>query len=400
MIVAGLMSGTSADGVDVALCSIQGQPRGQPGDLTVDLLAGQTYPYSRALRQRILDCCDAKASRVDQIATLNVDLAAVFADCLIETCQHAKLSCADIDLVGSHGQTIWHNVLPSGAVNASLQIVEAAVLAEKTGITIISNFRARDIALGGQGAPLTSYVDWLLLRHARDWRAIQNIGGMGNVTFLPPLSNGRDQPIAFDTGPGNALLDAAVSHFSGGALSFDQAGALAKQSQMNEDWLEVLLQHPYYARAYPKTTGRESFGTAAALQLVAQGQSRGLSETEIVATLTALTATNIAEAYRRFAPAPIQEVILGGGGRHNPVMVDMLRGLLAPARILSHEDIGMNSDYKEALVFALLAYESWHGRAGSLPAFTGARAAAALGQITPGANFARLLRQTWLAPSN
>lgn len=400
MIVAGLMSGTSADGVDVALCSIKGQPRGQPGDLSVDLLAGQTYPYSRALRQRILDCCDAKASRVDQIATLNVDLAAVFADCLIETCQHAKLSCADIDLVGSHGQTIWHNVLPSGAVNASLQIVEAAVLAEKTGITTISNFRARDIALGGQGAPLTSYVDWLLLRHARDWRAIQNIGGMGNVTFLPPLSNGRDQPIAFDTGPGNALLDAAVSHFSGGALSFDQAGALAKQSQMNEDWLEVLLQHPYYARAYPKTTGRESFGTAAALQLVAQGKSRGLSETEIVATLTALTATNIAEAYRRFSPAPIQEVILGGGGRHNPVMVDMLRGLLAPARILMHEDIGMNSDYKEALVFALLAYESWHGRAGSLPAFTGAREAAALGQITPGANFARLLRQTWLDPSN
>ena len=404
MICAGMMSGTSADGVDVAIYDI----RGRPGSLTADLLCGATYEYSRALRQRILDCCDAERSRVKQIAALNVDLAVIFADCALATIKRAKLTVADIDLIGSHGQTIWHNVRPDGGVSASLQIVEAAVLAEGTGITTISNFRARDIALGGQGAPLTSYVDWLLLRHPSAWRAIQNIGGMGNVTFLPPLNNERDQPIAFDTGPGNALLDAAVSHFSAGALSYDRAGAIAKRGRLNEEWLADLLQHPYYQRGYPKTTGRETFGTAAALDLIAQAQARGLSETEIVATLTALTATNIAEAYRRFAPAAIQEVILGGGGRHNPVMVSMLRDLLAPARIMTHEDIGagiagnegMNSDFKEALVFALLAYESWHGRPGTLPAFTGAREAAVLGQITPGANFAQLLRKTWseLAP--
>ncbi len=390
MLIIGLMSGTSADGVDAALVEVVGAA----GDLKTRLVCGRTFPYEPVMRERILKCCDVDRSRVDQIADLNVSLAEVFAQGALQLIKEASVRREDVDLIGSHGQTIWHNVLPGGRVSASLQIVEAAVLAERTGVTTVSNFRARDIALGGQGAPLTSYVDWLLLRHPRYWRAIQNIGGMGNVTFLPPLDNERDRPIAFDTGPGNALLDAAVSHFSEGKLTFDRGGELAQRGRMNEEWLEALLQHPYYQRGLPKTTGRETFGTAAALELITEAEARDLSEPEIVATLTALTATNIAEAYRRFAPAPIQEVILGGGGRHNPVMVAMLRDLLAPARVLTHEDIGMDSDFKEALVFALLAYESWHGRPGTLPAFTGARKAAVLGQITPGENFSELLRKS------
>ncbi len=390
MLIIGLMSGTSADGVDAALVEVVGAA----GDLKTRLVCGRTFPFEPAMRERILKCCDVDRSRVDQIADLNVSLAEVFAQGALQLIKEASVRREDVDLIGSHGQTIWHNVLPGGRVSASLQIVEAAVLAERTGVTTVSNFRARDIALGGQGAPLTSYVDWLLLRHPRYWRAIQNIGGMGNVTFLPPLDNERDRPIAFDTGPGNALLDAAVSHFSDGKLTFDRGGKLAQRGRMNEEWLEALLQHPYYQRGFPKTTGRETFGTAAALELITEAEARDLSEPEIVATLTALTATNIAEAYRRFAPAPIQEVILGGGGRHNLVMVAMLRDLLAPARVLTHEDIGMDSDFKEALVFALLAYESWHGRPGTLPAFTGARQAAVLGQITPGENFSELLRKS------
>ena len=390
MLIIGLMSGTSADGVDAALVEVEGAV----GDLKTRLVCGRTFPYEPAMRERILECCDVDRSRVDQIADLNVSLAEVFAHGALQLIKEASVRREDVDLIGSHGQTIWHNVLRDGRVSASLQIVEAAVLAERTGITTVSNFRARDIALGGQGAPLTSYVDWLLLRHPRYWRAIQNIGGMGNVTFLPPLDNERDWPIAFDTGPGNALLDAAVSHFSDGKLTYDRGGELAQRGRMNEEWLEVLLQHPYYQRGYPKTTGRETFGTAAALELITQAEARDLNEPEIVATLTALTATNISEAYRRFAPARIQEVILGGGGRHNPVMVAMLRDLLAPARVLTHEDIGMDSDFKEALVFALLAYESWHGRPGTMPAFTGARKAAVLGQITPGENFSELLRKS------
>ncbi len=388
MIVLGLMSGTSADGVDVAICDI----RGRPGTMSVELVHGAAFVYQRAMRERILACCDPSASRVDQIATLHVDLAEVFADCALEAIHAARMSPAQVDLIGSHGQTLWHNVLPSGEVNVSLQIVEAAVLAERSGISTISNFRARDIAAGGQGAPLTSYIDWLLLRRPRHWRAVQNIGGMGNVTFLPPLEDDKSQPIAFDTGPGNALLDIAVSRISDGAMNFDRDGYYAKQGRVNEEWLDELLRHPYYARDYPKTTGRETFGTAAALALVDQARRRGLQDAEIIATLTALTATNIADAYRRFAPAPIREVILGGGGRHNPVIVGMLRQLLAPATVMTHEDIGLDSDFKEALVFAVLAHETWHGRPATLPALTGARQASVLGSITPGANFAHLLR--------
>ncbi len=391
MIVIGLMSGTSADGVDVAICDI----RGRPGDMRVDLVSSAAFEYKPKMRQRILACCDRAESRVDQIAALHVDLAALFADCTLAAIHDAGMRPSQIDLIGSHGQTLWHNVLPSGEVNVSLQIVEAAVLAERTGVTTVSNFRARDIAAGGQGAPLTSYVDWLLLRHPRHWRAVQNIGGMGNVTFLPPQDDSKAQPIAFDTGPGNAMLDVAVSHISGGEMNFDRDGYYAKQGRVDEEWLEELLRHPYYAREYPKTTGRETFGTMAALDLVEEAQRRGLGDGEIIATLTALTATNIADAYRRFAPAPIQEVILSGGGRRNPVIVGMLRQLLAPATLMIHEDIGMDSDFKEALVFAVLAYETWHGRPATLPALTGARRATILGSITPGSNFSDIARTTY-----
>ena len=393
MRVIGLMSGTSADGIDAALCDF----RGAPGDLSARFIGGLTVDYDRDTRRRILRACDPEMSSVTDIALLNVDLAEIFADCVQRLLQEQNFSACDIDLIGSHGQTIWHHVHADGSVHASLQIVEASVLAHRTGITTVSNFRARDIAAGGQGAPLTSYVDWLLLRHPRHWRAIQNIGGMGNVTFLPPLSDATSQPVAFDTGPGNALLDAAVTHFTDGAQTYDRDGLIASRGRVDEDWLERLLGHPYYQRDYPKTTGRETFGTRAALDLIAEARAKGLSPTEIVATLTALTASNIADAYERFAPARIDELILGGGGRRNPAMVAMLRQLLSPARVMSHEDIGWNSDFKEALVFALLAYETWHGRAGSLPVFTGAREPSILGQITPGENYGRLLRESRLA---
>ncbi len=388
MIIAGLMSGTSADGVDVALCDI----RGEAGRLSAELISGATTPYSRELRRRILACCDPSESRVEEIAALHVELAEVFAECVLRQSERAGIPLDNVDLVASHGQTIWHNVLLNGEVSASLQIGEASVIAERTGITTISNFRARDIAAGGQGAPLTSYVDWLLLRHETRWRAVQNIGGMGNVTFLPPINDVRSAPIAFDTGPGNALLDIAVTLLTGGAQTYDRDGVLAEQGRLNEEWLDELLAHPYYQRGYPKTTGREIFGSAAAGELVAAAQARGLAASEIIATLTALTASNIADAYRRFAPAPIDEVILGGGGRRNPVIVRMLRQLLWPAKVMTHEDIGMDSDFKEALVFAVLAHETWQGRPATLPALTGARHASVLGQITPGRNYADLLR--------
>lgn len=390
MRVVGLMSGTSADGVDAAVCEISGHP----GALSARIICGETFAYESLLRQRILDSCDPEKSSVDHIAQLHVDLAEVFAASTLQLLQGHDISRESIDLIGSHGHTLWHNVLPNGQVSASLQIVEAAVIAERTGLTTISNFRARDIALSGQGAPLTSYVDWLLLRHPEHWRAVQNIGGMGNVTFLPPLSDGKAEAIAFDTGPGNAMLDVAVGHFTGGKQTYDRDGSIALRGRVDEAWLEILLDHPYYRRDYPKTTGRETFGTAAALELIAQAEERELTDLEIMATLTALTATNIADAFQRFAPAPVKEVILGGGGRHNPAMVGLLRELLAPAKVLNHEDIGIDGDFKEALVFAVLAYETWHGRPGTLPNLTGATSPALLGQITPGVNYKALMQKS------
>jgi anhydro-N-acetylmuramic acid kinase len=245
------------------------------------------------------------------------------------------------------------------AARSTLQLTEAAILAERTGITTVSNFRPRDIAAGGQGAPLTSYADWLLLRHAERWRAVQNIGGIANVTFLPPLADADSAPLAFDTGPGNALIDAAVSLLTDGAQSYDHDGEMGARGQVDGDWLEELMAHPYYRRRPPKTTGRELFGVQMAQELVESGKARGLDGNSIVATISALTAASIADAYRRSAPAPVSEVVLGGGGGRNPFLVRLLLERLPGTKVMSHEDVGLDSKNKEALVFALLAYETW-----------------------------------------
>lgn len=386
MRVVGVMSGTSADGIDVALCEIEGAPP----RISARIVDAMTIPY-QAERQRILEACQPTTSNVESLCLLNADLGEWISEAVLRLLQRAN---SPADLIGSHGQTVWHAVQPDGHVAATLQLGEASVIAERTGITTISNFRARDVAAGGQGAPLTGYVDWLLLRHETHWRAVQNIGGMGNVSFLPPLTV-EAEPLVFDTGPGNALIDIAVSRLTEGRMTYDRDGEIAQYGEIDDDWLETLLEHSYFERLPPKTTGRELFGTAFAEQLYDEGLARGLMGRDIVATLTALTARSITNAYQRFAPAPIGEVILGGGGRHNPTLISMMQHQLKEIPIRSHEDIGIDSDQKEALVFAILAYETWHNRPGSLPVQTGARQPVVLGQITPGDNYADLIRQTW-----
>jgi anhydro-N-acetylmuramic acid kinase len=378
------MSGTSADGVDIALCEITGQPP----KLEASVLEAKTVPYEKVMRERILHACQPETGRVDVIGQLNFDLSSFFADVIMQ-------AGYDADLIGSHGQTVWHNVDESGQVTSTLQIGSAAVLAEKTGMTVINNFRERDVVAGGQGAPLTGYVDYLLLRHESKWRAVQNIGGMGNVTLLPPLSDAATEPLAFDTGPGNALIDIAVNHLTDGVLTYDRDGQMAAAGRVAGNWLEELLDHPYYRRKPPKTTGRELFGTEMALKLVAEGQAHGYTANDIVASLTALTTHSIAQTYRDFLPKQIDEVIIGGGGASNPALMQMLRDILDPTQVITHEAIGLSSDFKEALVFAVLAYETWHHRPGTLPAQTGASHPTVLGQITSGRNFANLIQQTW-----
>lgn len=392
LLVVGLMSGTSADGIDAALCEISGTP----GTLSAKMIAGKTTIYSRDFQQHIHQQGAISTSRIDALARLHFELGERFATAVHELLDQAQMPATSVDLIGLHGQTVWHEVAADGRVLASLQIAEAAVVAERTGITTISNFRARDIAAGGQGAPLTSYVDWLLLRHPTRWRAIQNIGGISNVTFLPPQS--LDQPpLSFDTGPGNALLDESMRLLTQGEKSYDEDGQFAKRGQLDEVWLSDLIQHPYFLRRGPKSTGRELFGPDMAAELVKNGKQRGLSEPDILATITALTAVSIAEAYRATAPVMPAEVIIGGGGWRNPTLMDMLRSFLPESEVKSHEDIGMDSDNKEALVFAVLAYESWFQRPGVLTSLTGAQRATVLGDITPGDNYIALLRDTLLA---
>lgn len=391
MKVVGLMAGTSVDGVDVALCDIAGAPP----KLEATILETFFMPFPSELRQQTLDNCIPEKSSVQAICRANFAIAEVFAEGVKQLIKQAGLTSKDVDLIGYPGQTIWHEVGADGSVIATLQIGESAILAERTGITTIGQLRTRDVAVGGHGAPLTGYVDWLLLRHPTKWRAIQNIGGMGNVTFLPPLSDTKHQPIALDTGPGNALIDGAMTVLTRGEQNYDKNGEMAIQGQVDEDWLDTLLRHAYFARGYPKTTGRELFGMQMVTELIAEGRQRHLPDADIVNTITMLTATSIADAYERFAPARIDEVILGGGGGNNQALVQMLETLLGNAKVMSHEDIGLDSDFKEALVMAVIAYESWHLRPGNHPSISGGQKPAILGHIVPGNNYLELMRETW-----
>lgn len=383
--IIGLISGTSADGIDAALCEIDGAPP----HLTARIVRAMTVPYAPDLRQRVLAAMRPGGADAAALCLLNAQVGEAFAAAAL------TLAADDVDLIGSHGQTVWHQVEANGRVSATLQLGESSVIAERTGVTTLHNFRARDIAAGGQGAPLVSYLDWLLLRHPKQWRAVQNIGGIGNVTLLPPLSDPNADMIAFDTGPGNALLDTLVNIMTDGRQSYDAGGAFAASGVVDETWLVALLAHPYFALPPPKSTGRELFGSDYALELLQDGRARGLDDAAIVATTTALTAASIAAAYRDFAPAPIGEAIIGGGGQHNTTLLALLRQRLPHTRVSLSSEHGIDGDAKEALLFAVLAYETWHNRVGCLPAQTGARHPSVLGQITPGGNYAALLGKTW-----
>ncbi len=389
MKVLGIMSGTSGDGVDVALCDITGAPP----RLEAHILHGQTVPYAPTMRQRILSACNPQTSDVRALCLLNFDLADAFTEAITSLLKQHHIAPEDVDLIASHGQTVWHEVR-EGAVFATLQLGTSALLAERTGITTLADFRVRDVAAGGQGAPLTGYVDWLLLRHETRWRAVQNIGGMGNVTFLPPLSHTATDFIAFDTGAGNALIDAAVYELTGGKLTYDEDGRMAQSGDVKTEWVQWLLNDEFFKQPPPKTTGREKFGSARAQEIIKEGKEHGFSDNDIIASLTAFTTESIAMAYEQFSPSPIQEVIVGGGGKHNITLMNWLSQRLNTP-VLTHEDIGIDSDYKEALVFAVLAYETWHNRPSTLPSQTGARHASVLGHIVPSGNYSKLIRETW-----
>ncbi|MEM5775317.1 MAG: anhydro-N-acetylmuramic acid kinase [Anaerolineaceae bacterium] len=385
MLVIGLMSGTSADGVDAALLDLQGAPPA----IHWKLLGHVHHAYSPELQAAVLACARAETGTLPALCQANFWLAEAFARAVVQVIEQCGLTPERVDLIGSHGQTVWH--IPDGPHASTLQIGEAAVIAERTGITTIHNFRPRDMAAGGQGAPLTSYTDALLFTHPAIVRACQNIGGIANLTFLPPSSQTQYLPLAFDTGPGNMLLDDAIRRLSGGAETFDRDGRRALRGRVHPELLDGWLQtEPYYTLQPPKTTGRELFTHAYGSKLWDQAREMGLNADDFIATLTALTARTIADGYRSFLPLMPEEIIVSGGGALNPVLMSLLRQELAPARLLTSDEMGLPSEAKEAAAFALLAYETWHNRPSTLPSATGARHPSVLGSITPGKNWRHL----------
>ncbi len=384
----GLMSGTSADGVDAALAAIWNEQ----GTLRLEQRAFLSLPWSsqeRALLERLF----ADQATTQEICRANFDLARGFARAAHALLRAARVSPDQVTAIGSHGQTVWHQVDEEGRVHSTLQIGEPAVIAEETGIPVVADFRVADVAAGGQGAPLVAIFDWLLLRPPQalgGWRAVQNLGGMGNVTFLPPQGV-EAPPLAFDTGPGNVLIDWAATRATQGRQSFDQDGRLARQGRIHRALADRWLEHPYFHRPPPKTTGRELFGPELAERWWAQARDQGLSPLDFVATVTWLTAASIADAYARFAPGRIAETVLGGGGSYNPTLRSWIAQALEerlghPIPVRCHRELDtprMEDAAKEALAFGLLAYLHWSGRPGNLPECTGARGPRVLGKWVP-----------------
>jgi anhydro-N-acetylmuramic acid kinase len=372
----GLMSGTSLDGIDVALVQIIEED----GRLGACLEAFLSLPYETQQRDAIRAGLKGGAA---ELCRLNVELGEWFAAAATALLRRCDLEPAEVEAVGSHGQTIWHVPPNEERGGATLQLGEPAVIAERTGLPVVSDFRARDVAAGGHGAPLVPLIDQLLFTRPQAWRAMQNIGGVANVTLLPPEGVDRDV-IAFDTGPGMAVIDGVTAIVSGGRESFDIDGRRALSAKVSIKLLEDLLDDRYFKRPPPKSTGRETYGDRYALDLVARGRELGLAENDLVATATALTARSIAEAYLLPGPdAMPEECIVSGGGAHNPVLMDMLARELAPIPLTDLSALGWDPDAKEAAAFAILAHLNLVGRPGNLPSATGAAGARILGKLTP-----------------
>lgn len=381
MRVVGLMSGTSADAIDTALVELSGAPP----HITARIIHHITVDYPPDLQEEIFACFRPETGSVDRLCRLNAALGEAYAGAILRLIAEAGLTPGVVDLIGSHGQAIWYEPPQPGTPGSVLTLGEPAVIAERTGITTVGHFRARDLAAGGRGAPLVSYLDWMLFRHPTRTRAIQNIGGIGNVTALPPL-NAPDTmlPITFDTGPGNMIMDYCTQRATDGVQRYDEGGRIAASGRANPDLLFELLAHPYLHQPPPKTTGREVFGVQLGETIWARGQALGLSGPDMVATVTAFTAESILAAYRDWIPYRIDEVYIAGGGSLNPTLCAMIQAGMGSAPVQGHDALGLPGTAKECVLFALLAYETWHGRPGMLPTLTGATRPVLLGAITPG----------------
>jgi anhydro-N-acetylmuramic acid kinase len=386
MTVAGLMSGTSADGIDVSIVKIRPRRNDLSLDLSLDLLGHAGFPFPRALREAVLAAMDAPAIATAELGRLNWRLGHAYTEALVET---LKLFPHRLQLVGCHGQTIYHQ--PRGTryagriVACTWQIGEMAMLAAEFGVPVVSNFRPADMVAGGQGAPLVPLLDFVLFRHATRGRVLQNLGGIGNLTALPPNAK-PSQVLAFDTGPGNMVIDQLMQQLF--EKKFDRNGEIAAKGTVLESVVSAMLRNRFFRASPPKSAGREEFGRGYAKQFhEACRRARGRPE-DIIASATALTAKSVRLSYEIFVKAAMRrapvDFIVSGGGAQNGTLLKMLRQELEPLGciVTVSDKMGLPAQAKESAAFALLAYQTWHRRPGNVPAATGASRPAILGQIT------------------
>lgn len=376
MLVVGLMSGTSLDGIDASLVNINGFGM----NTTIEVMESISVVYEEEMREELLLAMNKDTSNVEQLCSLNYKLSYIFADAVKRVCKKARVTLKQIDLIGSHGQTLYH--LPQTAsplVRSTLQIGEPCILAYETDTMVISNFRAMDIAAGGEGAPLIPYIDWLLFKSQSRGRILQNIGGIGNCTVITKDCQ-KEDIIAFDTGPGNMIIDGLCRTLID--LSYDHEGRIAAQGKVHKKLVSKWMQHSFFSSRPPKSTGREDFGSNYTRQLIEKYSY--LPSEDLIATATYFTAYSIVYAYKKFVfpKSQVDEVVISGGGANNTTLISMIRDLLPDKHILTSNEIGINIDEKEAVGFAVLANESIHQQKSNVPSATGAKNSVILGQIS------------------